>query len=479
MKKNLQEQTNNHIFINQESLVEEEENLAIEEKVPKQEPQRNVLDQKIQEMYFSKEGTKVDQDAIKGYKEYRWEGPKVGEVELLDKKTNTIVKIEIHKAKGRAQEEDQEGFFLVDPDGVFIGEIYLRKDLPGGAMDRGNYGAGWSHSHYMEENYGNGEERLKRPSKIFIEMTERKNYVSEKYKDVGKVLTELAVERSLQLGADGRVLLQAAFYSFGFWKKMGFVPQDVNKEDGTLHHKGQELLDRYNSALERTFEICLHLKEGASPEEIEAEKKRIIKEFRVLDLQFEDLAIMYLPPDAIENYKAKIAKNGPHITTNATTMKALDLKQKLLAQQGFDKKKIDEILENEKIKELIGSEVTEKNYEEYWKLEKLAQLYANVGEEEKSKVTYEKMALAGEMEFNLNLSNQKYYRVHHSQAVGVAEYWENAGQQSKALKFWEYAGEQASSGGEFENAAIYFGRAGRQDKAGQVLEQTGEIYREW
>ncbi|MFA6494893.1 MAG: hypothetical protein WC246_00810 [Candidatus Paceibacterota bacterium] len=440
---------------------------------------KSLIDKKIDEMYFGPHRFKADVSVIEAYKECGFYGPKIGEVDVVDKESGETVRVEIHKAKGRAQEPDQEGFFLIRPDGQRIGDLYLRRDLPDGAMDKNNYGPGWDHDHFFEEDYGNGEQRVKRPAKVFVEMAERDRYIGGKYENIGKLLTEIAVERSLQLGADGKVLLQAAFNSFGFWEKMGFVPQDVYNQDGSLHHAGEDLSKKYQDRVEQMLEIFAYrIKEGAGAEEIEAEKAKIIKECGALDLQYGDLAIMYLPQEAIEKYKEDILKRGPHITANRPTIQALDIKQSLLQHQGFERKQLDELLKRDEIKTLLSLEVTEGNYNEFYHLEKVAQLYGNVGDADAAQKIYEKLALAGEVGLAWeNKHNHGYFS--RSQATEVAEFWENAGQREKALKFWEYAGEAALSRGETDMAAIFFGRAGRQDKAGQVLEQSGEVYRDW
>lgn len=451
-----------------------EANASAEEKENK-----NPIDQKIDELYFGSGSFKVNVSAVETYKKYNFYGPQVGEGTIVDKESGKVVPVEIHKAKGRAHEPDQEGFFLIRPDGKRIGDLYLRKDLPGGAMDKNNYGPGWDHDHFFEEDYGNGDQRLKRPPKVFIEMTEKYEAIPEQYAGVGELLTRIAVERSLQLGANGRVLLHAAFNSFGFWKKMGFVPQDVYNKDGSLHHAGEELSKKYQDRVEQMLQtFAYRIKEGASAEEIEAEKNRIIKEFGALHLRYGHLAIMYLPQEAIAEYKKNIVAHGPHLTENAMTIRALDLKHDILHQQEYDRKSLDEFLGNEKIQRLLSAEVTEENYSDFDALEKVAQLYASIGEKDSAQSLYKKLALASEAGVAWeNGHNHGYFALPY--AIDAAEFWEAAGQHEKALPFWEYAGGEALSKGEIENAAIYFGRAGRQDKAGQTLEQNGEVYREW
>ncbi|MEK7652255.1 MAG: hypothetical protein AAB351_03625, partial [Patescibacteria group bacterium] len=167
-----------------------------------------------------------------------------------------------------------------------------------------------------------GSDPNNRPGTLFVEAmhTEIFDRHVKVYKGLGRALHQIAVERSLQLGYQGRVQLNVTSlkqnswdvvedpgFSAPFHKKFGFLAQDVYNEDGSLHHEGQTVHKKIDEA---------------------QEKARDKGEVRATFFSH-DRVYMTLPDEVIAREKERIAKN-PNLRINKATTEALFKKQKHL-----------------------------------------------------------------------------------------------------------------------------------------------------
>ena len=79
--------------------------------------------------------------------------------------------------------------------------------------------------------YVGKENEDKAVSKIYIK--EIKAFKKNEYKDIKTALIQIAIETSIQAGAEGRVMLTAAKDSSRFYDKMGLIPFNGGSEEET------------------------------------------------------------------------------------------------------------------------------------------------------------------------------------------------------------------------------------------------------
>lgn len=252
-------------------------------------------------------------ELLSEYTEYQHQGPRVGKGEVIDQVTGQKVSVEIHAIK----EGGVERFMLVGPKGEGIGYTELRYIDPSKTSDQPDFSA--------KQHYGNN---LKdRDPYIWVELMMNTDQYS--YKKVGKLLHELAVERSLQTDAKGRVQLVAGGVDSGngmsmieppatslaFHESFGFVAKDVYNNDGSLHHDGQSIHERLANGRmnsRRTSEkfndeLGLEGDAHSSWSPLASEAK----------------PYFYLPEEHIQREKSRVENSGSHLEANGETVDKL------------------------------------------------------------------------------------------------------------------------------------------------------------
>lgn len=387
--------------------------------------------------------TEVNRELLEQYSQYEPYGPSIGEVMISDKKTGQPVKAEVHVTdrRGVLDTEPNNLIYTILVDNEMVGIAYLRDDIAS------NKEYAKPQSHDAEHYYGEDREH-KNPNKVFIEFMgsslapDYGGPVSipgnERYKGIGTALYQIAVERSFQIGGEGMVQGQAAWQSLPAHEHFGFQGQDVYMNDGTLHHEGQKIHE--NLAKSRLNSANFFKKAGRNNEQI----AQSLVDVGLGDLKEDDYAYFYLPQSIIDREKGRIDKD-PRLKANKATIDALLEKHKLLREQQYKKQEADRLVEGYQKEEVTP------NWEQ---LKKIAELYEQGADPDKSKLYYAKTIEAyGEP------------GLHHSHFAELGEFNWKIGNVDAAHEWYKRAAADAMKRGEHDQAREYYIQAGDEASA--------------
>ena len=152
----------------------------------------------------------------------------VGETYITNKATGERVNVMVVRSN---TSKGGEVYKIIRPDGRELGYTDIRVCTEG-PLGHGDFLAdvAWYREHgYCGSSswgkYGHSNDVTYSP-RVYVEMM--KSPASGTYRGVGERLHQLAVERSLQIGGEGRVTLSASYNSHGFHYKTGFRTQSPN-----------------------------------------------------------------------------------------------------------------------------------------------------------------------------------------------------------------------------------------------------------
>lgn len=243
----------------------------------------------------------VDQEIVDSYAERDPLGPIVGEVTALNTVTGEQENLLV-KAKDEDFNKERAISYVIVKGERILARCLLREQPT-------NFGRKFN----PRGQYGNDPDN--RPGTLYVDYmyTEFHDHSTRVYEGLGRALHQIAVERSLQVGYQGRVQLAVAGikrsqwdvgedpgFSAPFHEKFGFLAQDVYNEDGSLHHEGQSIHDKIAK---------------------DREKLERRGDFMTAFLSNHKV-YMILPPEVIEREKKRIAKK-PNLRVNRATTEAL------------------------------------------------------------------------------------------------------------------------------------------------------------
>lgn len=263
----------------------------------------------------------VDQSAVFEYKELNKHGPIVGYAEVKKREPSESVNVEVRVKK----ESDSLRFNLVK-DGRLLAFIDL-SEIP-------NFNHLEAKPTTIEAGqkirYDNNSNNLGH-SKIFIDAMQSQGEIGAMvnggtaYKGLGTALHRIAVERSFQVGSEGRVLLKIKSVpesdgytkpensSVEFHETFGFLAQDVYKPDGTIHHTGESIHEK--TALRRAYLWKNYVRGDNEPytkKDLTFFNEAIKSETYTTPFQRTEEVYMYLPPEISERETKNESNSDNH-----------------------------------------------------------------------------------------------------------------------------------------------------------------------
>lgn len=280
----------------------------------------------------------VQQELVDSY-EYNFYGPKVGVADIIDKKTGQSVHAEV-----RVSEDKGLTFRICTPDGNELGYTSLEELSVEDTVELE------AKNPYDPKLYYGNNLSTKGQSKVYVD--EMVAGAKSQYKGIGQRLHEIAVERSFQIGAEGRVQLMIGGIggmaernpgtSGGFHESLGFLGQDVYNADGSLHHSGQMINQKIAEGTWEVAQIQKSIGEQflAKGEKNKAERFWPPQNAIHSNERFwpEEKPYMYLPPEAINRERGRM-KEQPLLLANKATIKALLDKHNQLARERYQNRK--------------------------------------------------------------------------------------------------------------------------------------------
>lgn len=296
----------------------------------------------------------VDQAKVDALDKFNRHGPKVGHGFVNDKETKEKVPVTIHAGRYAGNHE----YTIVDPKdrdiGLMTAKYYSEENL------KELESSGKVPPNHEKLHYGEGKDK-KYKSKVYIDSMQ--NQSRNQYSGVGKLMHQIAAEKSVKAGGEGRVQLtvghvggmgfsnyEEAGNSAGFHESFGYHGQDVYNPDGSLHHSGQSLNkkmaeDTWHDAQLNKRILKQTGAKGYWPPEGGIQKSP------TKFMQSKDRPEMYLPDEAIEREKERMEKE-PILDVNEETTDALIDKNKDLYRQEKRAQSEREANQNQLIPEL-------------------------------------------------------------------------------------------------------------------------------
>ncbi len=267
-------------------------------------------------------------------------GPKVGETTVIQKETGQVEKVSV---TFDPYSGIQPRFVLVSAEGEQLAYIELEVLDTGKLEQLRDIKVEEGIVENPKKNYGDVVPD-RRPRVFVDEMKSR----GRGLKGLGLRCHEIAVERSFQVGAGGRVQLMVGSIESGmgytqlspgtsapFHESFGFKGQTVRFVDGSVHYDGSAIHDKIQKGREQVFALNQRLREYHAQkgelEKAEAYNIPLEKVHARADFWEEaDKPYMYLPEEVIHREEKRV-QSSPILLANQKTIAALEAKHTYLA----------------------------------------------------------------------------------------------------------------------------------------------------
>lgn len=275
----------------------------------------------------------VQSEFLEKYSEWVWTGPKVGETNVRNKETGQAESVDVC-----VQNIDYGlKFTLLSPEGIPLAYTELEELNVAGGRPVNNFEIGNRLVENPLKNYG--DNLADSDPRLYVGLM--KSDGRHRYSGLGFRSHEIAVERSFQIGGNGRVQLmiggiQSSGLGWGqespgtsgaFHEAFGFRGQEVRWADGEVHHTADIIHTQIEHARDEAFNANMRMRDYylQKGEPDKAAEYSISKEkIHLVGPNFysDELPYMYLPEQIINREKERIDAE-PILQANASTIKAL------------------------------------------------------------------------------------------------------------------------------------------------------------